>query len=220
MLNGKIYIGKHQTKDLNDGYMGSGKHLRHSIAKYGIENFTKEVLFQFDNEADMNAKEAELVTEEFCLREDTYNLCPGGHGGFGYINSNAEIVAKKDKYEHKLAGRIAANKVIENKYGSLSSLSRKAGILGGKAYSEKYHNDEEFRSSAIEKLSMANIKSQTEEARGKRKQTMQKNGHAKGEKNSQFGRRWIYSLELKKSISIPKEQPVPDGWKEGRKLKF
>ena len=22
-----IYIGKHQTKDVNDGYMGSGKHL-------------------------------------------------------------------------------------------------------------------------------------------------------------------------------------------------
>ena len=86
-INGKIYVGKHQTKDLNDGYMGSGKLISASIEKYGIENFQKEILFQFDNEAEMNAREAELITEEFCLREDTYNLCPGGKGGWGYINS-------------------------------------------------------------------------------------------------------------------------------------
>jgi hypothetical protein len=86
-INGKIYVGKHQTKDLNDVYMGSGKNLRNAIKKYGIENFEKEILFQFDNEDDMNAKEAELVTEEFCLRKDTYNLCPGGKGGWGYLNN-------------------------------------------------------------------------------------------------------------------------------------
>ena len=81
--NGKYYIGKHQTKDLNDGYMGSGKLLRFAIKKYGIDNFTKEILHIFDNESDMNAKEKELVV----ISEESYNLCPGGHGGFGYINS-------------------------------------------------------------------------------------------------------------------------------------
>ena len=80
--NGKYYIGKHQTKDLNDGYMGSGKLLRRAIEKHGIDNFTKEILHIFDNESDMNAKEKELVV----ISEDTYNLCPGGHGGFGYIH--------------------------------------------------------------------------------------------------------------------------------------
>ena len=87
-INEKIYIGKHQTFTLDDGYMGSGKYLRNAIDKYGIENFKKEILFVFDNEQDMNAKEKELVTEEFVDRRDTYNLCPGGLGGFGYINRN------------------------------------------------------------------------------------------------------------------------------------
>jgi hypothetical protein len=88
IINKKIYIGKHQTNILNDGYMGSGKNLKRAISKYGIENFKKEILFQFYNEDEMNAKEAELVTEEFCLRQDTYNICVGGKGGWSYINSN------------------------------------------------------------------------------------------------------------------------------------
>jgi len=87
--SGKIYIGKHQTKNLDDGYMGSGKILTSAQKKYGLENFKKDILFIFDNEEEMNAKEAELVTEAFCLREDTYNICPGGKGGWGYINQNS-----------------------------------------------------------------------------------------------------------------------------------
>lgn len=86
-LNNRFYIGKHQTRDLNDGYMGSGVHIKRAIIKYGIQNFDKEILFVFDNETEMNAKEADIVTLELCLSESTYNICPGGNGGFGYINS-------------------------------------------------------------------------------------------------------------------------------------
>lgn len=87
-INNKVYIGKHQTNNLNDDYMGSGKHLKRAIELYGIENFTKDILYVFDSEDAMNSKEAELVTEEFCSRDDTYNLCAGGKGGFNYINTN------------------------------------------------------------------------------------------------------------------------------------
>jgi len=83
-LNQKFYIGKHQTKNLNDGYMGSGKLLKAAYKKHGIENFSKEILHVFDTEEEMNAKEKELVV----ITEDSYNLCDGGHGGFSYIHRN------------------------------------------------------------------------------------------------------------------------------------
>lgn len=86
--DGKVYIGKHQTTDINDGYMGSGKLLKRAQKKHGIKAFQKNILFVFDNEEDMNAKEAELVDEAFCERQDTYNLCVGGQGGFSFINNN------------------------------------------------------------------------------------------------------------------------------------
>ena len=33
LVNGKIYIGKHETNDINDGYLGSGNLIRLAIKK-------------------------------------------------------------------------------------------------------------------------------------------------------------------------------------------
>ena len=66
-VNGKIYIGIHQTKNRDDTYIGSGKLLLAAIKKYGRKVFVKEILEEFTSEQDMVAKEVEIVNEEFYI---------------------------------------------------------------------------------------------------------------------------------------------------------
>jgi hypothetical protein len=84
-INGKFYIGKHITENLFDDYMGSGKLIKKAIQKYGIHNFQKDILKIYDNEHDMNIAETLLIDLKDNL---SYNLQPGGIGGWKYVNEN------------------------------------------------------------------------------------------------------------------------------------
>lgn len=88
ILNNKIYVGVHKTKNIDDGYMGSGKIIKQAIKKYGIDNFKKEILETFLDSKSMLKREKEIITEDFLSRPEVYNLRVGGDGGFDYINKN------------------------------------------------------------------------------------------------------------------------------------
>ena len=140
-LNGKIYIGKHQTNNPNDGYYGSGKFIQASIKKHGKENFEKEVLYIFETEAEMNAKEKELITEEFVSRSDTYNAGVGGEGGPHFKGKTFSDEAKRkisaanrgrvvssdtrEKLSKSAKGRLISESAKENM--RLSALKRETG---------------------------------------------------------------------------------------------
>ena len=89
-VNGKFYIGKHSTLDINDSYMGSGVAIKKAIKKYGKENFTKEILFEFENETDCLIQEAAIVTKEFINDPLTYNMTCGGKGSFAHIDNTGD----------------------------------------------------------------------------------------------------------------------------------
>jgi len=102
LLNNKIYIGQHRTTDINDNYPGSGTKLREDMSIYGISVFERKILYDFDNEKEMNEMEAKLVNAEFVERNDTYNLAIGGNGGtYGVSDSKKEeINNSKEVKEH------------------------------------------------------------------------------------------------------------------------
>lgn len=80
LINEKVYIGRHSTNNINDNYMGSGTELREDMKRMGRKNFSKEILFVFDNWKEMVDKEVELLTKEFVNSENTYNATNQGHG--------------------------------------------------------------------------------------------------------------------------------------------
>lgn len=109
------------TKNLDDGYMGSGKRIGYAKKKYGIENFKKEVLSIHDSPEEMLAEEARLVNEEFLGREDVYNLTCGGRGSWFYVNQ--QLTPEQRTKAGNLGG-----------YKNLTPEQRtKAGKLGGPA---------------------------------------------------------------------------------------
>ena len=81
LVDGKMYIGKHVTDDIDDGYMGSGKYLKRAIKKYGKGNFRKEWLGFYEDEEELNYMERVFVDDTWVSRSDTYNLKIGGEGG-------------------------------------------------------------------------------------------------------------------------------------------
>lgn len=84
-VNDKIYIGCHVTENINDNYMGSGTNIKKAINEFGVSNFEKIILYNFDEKEDMLEKERQLVNKEFISREDTYNIIIGG--GFNSMDT-------------------------------------------------------------------------------------------------------------------------------------
>jgi hypothetical protein len=81
-VTGKWYVGMRSTDDINDSYMGSGKILRYSIRKHGIDNHTKEILEYCNSREELVLRETEIVTKELISDGKCMNLKEGGNGGF------------------------------------------------------------------------------------------------------------------------------------------
>jgi len=208
-INGKFYIGSHKTKDLNDDYMGSGKYLLRAQKKYGIENFTKEILFVFDTPEEMYDKEAEIVNEDFIAEQNTYNMKVGGFGGWDYINNNEKLrVFKNKKARHN------TNIMIKQKYGvenpsqidyvrqnaskRMYELHASGKMPPPPKFTGKKHSEKSKQ--LISFYAKERMKDPTN--------------------NPSFGTRWIWSDQLKVSKKILKNDPLPNGWSEGRKIKW
>lgn len=99
LINGKTYIGVHGTNKLNDGYIGCGIKSQiganreskrsktifsRAVAKYGYENFKREILGFFDTYEECLEEEKYLVNENWIKRNDNYNLVLGGKGRKGW----------------------------------------------------------------------------------------------------------------------------------------
>ena len=61
---GRFYIGKSNKKSWDKGYMGGGTLIRDAMAREGVENFKREIVFAFNLEQSALNKEAELISQD------------------------------------------------------------------------------------------------------------------------------------------------------------
>jgi hypothetical protein len=123
-INNKYYIGAHKTINENDNYFGSGKLLKRSIKKHGIENFIKEIVEYCNSESEMFERELEIIncviSDDLCM-----NISYGGHGGWTFVNKNKlnsrKGVSLTKEHKEKIGAASKGKIVSETTKGKMST---------------------------------------------------------------------------------------------------
>lgn len=194
LISNRYYIGLHSTNNLNDGYMGSGKRLRYSIRKHGIENHTKKILEFCNTREELALREIELVTQELVDDKSCMNLVLGG-GGF-MLDEYHYTCSSRGGLVHaeKMKTDIEYNKAVKERVSNNMKNYHKKGVHNYKTFKGKCHSEE------TKKLMSESSK-----------------GMGNGENNSQYGTCWITNEIDNKKIN--RGDKIPEGWELGRTMK-
>lgn len=140
LINGKFYIGKDSKNDPN--YLGSGKILKTAIKKYGIENFTKEVIEECTSEDHLNERERYWIKFLLCReRDDCYNIGEGGIGGDNItFNPNRETFKEKMKFINSTQNGMTGKRHTELTHEKMKE--KAIGRYGKQWYIDRYGEDE------------------------------------------------------------------------------
>lgn len=239
--NNHYYYGVHNTDNLDDGYMGSGKRLQYAYKKYGIENFTKEILKMFPTSEEAFSYEAEVVTEELVKDDTCYNCELGGvfidTTGFVPVkdkDGNRFLVDVEDeRYKNgEFVGVTKGTVCVLNEHGSGLRVSvnderylsgELKPVCKGKTVVKDNHGNFFMVSVDDERLKTGELKP-TWSGRKHNEKTIEKmrknheiHHYQTGKKNSQFGTCWINnSTENKKIKKEDLSDYLKSGWVKGR----
>ena len=122
---------------------------------------------------------------------ESHHILPKCLGGNDRKNNLVELTAREHFIAHLLLVKIYNNNLRLVKAVAMMCIGQNERKLTNRLYG-KYK----------ELFSLSMSESQT------------------GEKNSQYGTRWIHNVIEKKSSKIQKNLPLPFGWTEGRKINF
>lgn len=204
LINEKIYVGCHSTRNKNDNYMGSGNAIKKAIKKYGRENFKKEILKECNSPQEMLDKEKEIVNKEFVARLDTYNMMIGG------VWDNRKDKSKSEEYKDKLRGKKRTDetkKKMQGKVPVINSEGRRFKVL---IDDPRYLSGELTHTSIGRKNTKESLKKMSEKAKGRKVSTETKEkikNTLMGKGNHFYGKVHTDESKLKMSKSrkgIPK----------------
>lgn len=120
LINNKIYIGQHKSDIFDITYYGSGKLLKNSINKYGLDNFKCEILKECFNKDELDYYEIFFIKQfNSTNKEVGYNITTGGYGCRGYIFSkeDREKIGSKSRENNLKRDKTIYDKVSKKHIG-------------------------------------------------------------------------------------------------------
>jgi hypothetical protein len=179
----------HSTDNLDDGYVGSGKRLRHSVRKHGVDKHQCVILEYLPSREALALREAEIVNKDAITDPLCMNLALGGHGDWEHVNATRSpeewATIQKLGYAAMISGLTADQRSARSKKmwkapskGLMDSAKIKAGLMTKAAA--------------------------TIEVNERRKATLKAMGHQVGIKNNAYGKCWV--MNESHSIMIKREQ--------------
>lgn len=195
LLNGKYYYGMHSTDNLDDGYYGSGRRLKHSLNKYGKENHKVEILEFLPNRKLLIEREKEIVDLNEIAKEDCMNLMIGGKGGF--------ISDEQQRYRSICGGKAFAEKL-------------KTDLEFRKKHNETVSNNIK-KCHQLGKITPPDWTGKKHNEQSKKKIGLSNSIKQKGINNSQYGTCWITKDGINKKIKKDNlNEYIFNGWNKGR----
>jgi hypothetical protein len=217
LLNGKIYIGVHRTKRVDDNYLGSGKLIKRAIKKYGAENFNRVILEFFATKEQMYIRESEVVNKEFVKRSDTYNLCIGGNGGTGFDVFRDSFASVEEYCQHQRSISPLSTTAGKIRMQEAARRVNTPAVVSERIKRWRECNPEQAAKAASSGYQHIN----TEQSMAKKRDTFRAINHQQGSKNSQYGTVWIFNVALRESRKVPAQDVdawLSKGWCRGRKM--
>lgn len=200
LVNGKTYIGQRSMNGryktaLADLYWGSGKLLKLAQAKYGLENFKKEILIEgFFSKDEINQFEKCAIRIERFLGKAEYNIAYGGDGGFtGFWGTNLCSESKRRKqgqYIKDLLSKLSEEerKEFYRKRTEKTLITWQQNGTKHETFKGKHHSEET-----------------------KNKMRESRKGKCSGSKNGSFGKHWFTN-----GVENIKCKNCPEGFWPGR----
>jgi hypothetical protein len=196
-VTGRYYVGMHSAYNLEDSYMGSGKRLRYSIRKHGVENHTKEILEFLATREELVLREIEIVTKELVENPMCMNLREGGTGGFSSEQQKFNAIKSNEKQKFLREDAEWVNKKSE----SLSKAIKKA-----------------YEDGKIDRNVNYDWNGKTHSEETKQLISEKRKGTGLGETNSQYGTCWVTKDGINKKIKKENlETYLNESWVKGRK---
>lgn len=101
-INGKKYLGSHKGR-VDDGYRGSGTVFNAALQKYGIDNFTREILCYTHSYDDLKYKEQYYLDLFECASsKEYYNVSYSSTGGI--LGHDPKAAGRKAAITNRVRG--------------------------------------------------------------------------------------------------------------------